>query len=287
MMTATMDLMAMYKYDPTLFDDIVLPAGIDRDTLINCLVMDTAEMEIIYPRPDFLKTALTTWSYKQLPVWTKLYESTMFEYNPIWNKDGTIVETETRNLAGTDYTTNNTDRVDNLQDKNTKNFQDKNTRNFQDLETRNLSDQETRNLNDQETRNLTDTNTHSVYGFNSSTEAPESKDVTNGTGTDTFSHTGTDTTSRTGTDNISHTGTDTVDHTGTDTFDHTGRQDIDTVSDKKTTDTGTIKHERTEQGNIGLTSTQQLIKEEREVDQFNIYDYIINDFRQRFCLALY
>jgi hypothetical protein len=103
--------------------------------------------------------------------------------------------------------------------------------------------------------------------------------VTNGTGTDTFSHTGTDTTSRTGTDNISHTGTDTVDHTG--------RQDIDTVSDKKTTDTGTINHERTEQGNIGLTSTQQLIKEEREVDQFNIYDYIINDFRQRFCLALY
>ena len=255
MMTATMDLMAMYKYDPTLFDNVVIPSGLDKDTLINCLVLDTAEMEIIYPRPDFLKMALTTWSYKQLPVWTKLYESTMFEYNPIWNKDGTIVETETRNLAGTDYTTNNTDRVDNLQDKNTRNFQDKNTR----------------NLNDQETRNLTDTNTHSVYGFNSSTEAPESKDVTNGTGTDTFSH----------------TGTDTVDHSGTDTVDHTGRQDIDTVSDKKTTDTGTIKHERTEQGNIGLTSTQQLIKEEREVDQFNIYDYIINDFRQRFCLALY
>ena len=271
MMTATMDLMAMYKYDPTLFDDIVLPAGVDKNTLVNCLVMDTAEMEVIYPRPDFLKMALTTWSYKQLPVWTKLYESTMFEYNPIWNKDGTIVETETRNLAGTDYTTNNTDRVDNLQDKN--------TRNFQDLETRNLNDQETRNLNDQETRNLTDTNSHSVYGFNSSAEAPESKDVTNGTGTDTFSHTGTDTTSRTGTDNISHTGTDTVDHTG--------RQDIDTISDKKTTDTGTVKHERTEQGNIGLTSTQQLIQEEREVDKFNIYDYIINDFRQRFCLTLY
>ena len=255
MMTATMDLMAMYKYDPTLFDNIVLPAGIDRDTLINCLIMDTAEMEVIYPRPDFLKTALTTWSYKQLPVWTKLYESTMFEYNPIWNKDGTITEVETRDLKGSDHTVNNVDRVDNLTDKNTRNFQD----------------EETRNLKDQETRNIQDENLHSVYGFNSSTEAPESKDLNKGTGTDT----------------LDHTGTSKLDHTGTDTVDHSGRQDIDTTRDTNTTDTGTIKHERTEQGNIGLTSTQQLIKEEREVDQFNIYDYIINDFRQRFCLALY
>ena len=255
MMTATMDLMAMYKYDPTLFDNIILPAGVDRDTLINCLIMDTAEMEIIYPRPDFLKTALTTWSYKQLPVWTKLYESTMFEYNPIWNKDGTVTEVETRDLKGSDYTVNNVDRVDNLTDKNTRNFQD----------------QETRNLKDVETRNLQDENAHSVYGFNSSTEAPESKDLNKGTGTDS----------------LDHTGTNTLDHTGTDTVDHSGRQDIDTTRDTKTTDTGTVKHERIEQGNIGVTSTQQLIKEEREVDQFNIYDYIINDFRQRFCLALY
>ena len=255
MMTATMDLMAMYKYDPTLFDDIVLPAGVDKNTLVNCLVMDTAEMEVIYPRPDFLKMALTTWSYKQLPVWTKLYESTMFDYNPIWNKDGTITEIETRDLKGSDYTVNNVDRVDNLTDKNTRNFQD----------------QETRNLKDIETRNLQDENTHSVYGFNSSTEAPESKDLNKGTGTDS----------------LDHTGTNTLNHTGTDTVDHSGRQDIDTTRDTKTTDTGTVKHERIEQGNIGVTSTQQLIKEEREVDQFNIYDYIINDFRQRFCLALY
>lgn len=255
MMTATMDLMAMYKYDPTLFDNIVLPAGVDRDTLINCLIMDTAEMEVIYPRPDFLKMALTTWSHKQLPVWTKLYESTMFDYNPIWNKDGTITEVETRDLMGSNYTVNNVDRVDNLTDKNT----------------RNLQDQETRNLKDVETRNLQDENAHSVYGFNSSTEAPESKDLNKGTGTDS----------------LDHTGTNTLNHTGTDTVDHSGRQDIDTTRDTKTTDTGTVKHERIEQGNIGVTSTQQLIKEEREVDQFNIYDYIINDFRQRFCLALY
>lgn len=271
MMTATMDLMAMYKYDPTLFDDIVIPSGVNKDTLIKCLIMDTAEMEVIYPRPDFLKMALTTWSYKQLPVWTKLYESTMFDYNPIWNKDGTISETITRDLKGTEDTTTNIDRVDNLEDKNTRNFEDKNTRNFEDKNTRNFEDKETKDLDGD--------NTESVYGFNSSTAAPANKNEYNDNGTDTINHTGTDT--------YNHTGTDTYNHTGTDTYAHTGRQDLDTTVDRDTTDTGTIKTQRTEKGNIGVTSTQQLIKEEREIDQFNIYDYIINDFRQRFCLALY
>ena len=53
------------------------------------------------------------------------------------------------------------------------------------------------------------------------------------------------------------------------------------------TDTGTVVRERTEKGNIGITTTQQMIKEEREVNEFNIYDYIINDFKQRFCLLIY
>ena len=46
-------------------------------------------------------------------------------------------------------------------------------------------------------------------------------------------------------------------------------------------------YERVEQGNIGVTSTQQLIKEEREVAEFNIYDRISEDFRNRFCIMVY
>lgn len=40
-------------------------------------------------------------------------------------------------------------------------------------------------------------------------------------------------------------------------------------------------------GNIGVTSTQDLIKQQREVVQFNIYDYIIEDFKQEFCVMVY
>ena len=46
-------------------------------------------------------------------------------------------------------------------------------------------------------------------------------------------------------------------------------------------------YSRTEHGNIGLTSTQQLIREQREVVQFDIYDYIAQSFKKRFCICVY
>ena len=222
-MRAVLDLMGIYNYDNTVLDLMQIPAVLNRQTLIDNLLMESAELEILYTDADILKYAIGSWSAKNIHVWEELYDTTQYEYNPIWNKDGTIIDLETRDLKGSDHTTDNTDRVDNLQDK--------------------------------ETRDLKDETLHSVYGYNSSTDAPESKD--DGT------------------------------YTGNNTLDHTGRQDIDRTYDKATTDTGTVKHERTEQGNIGLTSTQQLIEEQRKVVEFNIMDVIIKDFIQRFCLRIY
>lgn len=238
-MRATMDLIAAYNYDPSVLDLLELPEAIDRGSLIDNLLMETAEREIIYSNIGFLKQAIGSWSKKNKPVWEELYKTTQYQYNPIWNKDGTVTETETRDLKGTNYHTDNLDRVDNLEDKNTRNFQDK------------------------ETRDLDDDTLNSVYGFNSSSDAPNEKVHTD------------------------YNGTDTMDHTGTDTVNHTGKQDLDRTYDEKTTDTGTVKHERVEQGNIGVTSTQSLIMEQREVVKINIMDIIIDDFQKKFCLGIY
>jgi len=40
-------------------------------------------------------------------------------------------------------------------------------------------------------------------------------------------------------------------------------------------------------GNIGVTTTQQMIEAERNVVKFNIVDYIVEDFKRRFCLLIY
>ena len=250
-MRSTIDLIGMYNYDSTILDDFVIPEAVDRDTLINNLLMESAELELLYSDALFLKMAVGFWSKKQLHIWEAQYDTTQYEYNPIWNKDGEFIET--RDLKLKEDTKDNLKRTDNLTDKNTRNTEDKTTYDSQDKETRDLKD---------ETLN-------SVYGFNSSSDAPASKDEAKGTGTDTMDHSGSDTTKR----------------TGTDTVDHTGTQDVDRDIDSTKTDTGTVT--RIERGNIGLTSTQQLITEQREVVQYNIYDIIISDFIDRFCLKIY
>ena len=47
------------------------------------------------------------------------------------------------------------------------------------------------------------------------------------------------------------------------------------------------RENRTEQGNIGVTTTQQMIKEERESAMFNLYDVIAESFIRFFCIAIY
>lgn len=49
----------------------------------------------------------------------------------------------------------------------------------------------------------------------------------------------------------------------------------------------TITTEKTRGGNIGVTTTQKMIMEEREIAAFDLYQYIIDDFKGRFCLLLY
>jgi len=219
MMRAVADLLSFYRYDETILSELVLPEGVDRDTLVNNLLMETSELEILYPNFDFLKGAIAAWSRKELPVWTELLKTTQYEYEPLWNKDYRTSHTETRNLAGTEDVSRNMD--------------DDNT-----YSGTNQSSAETLN---------------SVYGYNSSTDAPADK----------------------------------AGSTASSTTGSTDNRDISETIDRDTTDTGTINNETWERGNIGVMSTQDLIKQQREVVQFNIIDYIINDFKKRFCLLIY
>lgn len=220
---ATMSLLGLYQADPTLFDNLELPEGLEADTLRDNMICELAELEVIYPDPVFMKSAIGFWSKKQLHVWTELYETLLYDYNPIWNKDGT--KTETRNLAGTEDVT------------------DSNSHSHDITSTRNLAHTDD------------STTTESVFGFNSSTAADANKTVLD------------------------------MDTSDTGTVRDAGSSSDTRTIDRDTTDTGTVTIK--EQGNIGVTSTQELIERQREVVQFNVYDYIIADFRKRFCLMVY
>lgn len=206
-----LSVMGLYQFDDTILDVMALPDGVNLDLIKAGILTECAELEIMLPDPDVFRTSLGYWSRSQLPIWQKLYDSTQLEYNPIWNKDGTI--TETRHLEKTENETRN------------------------NTETRDLeSGAET-------------TATGKTAGYNSSALQNQDQTTTTGSGTDTG----------------------TVTNNGR--ASNTGEHD-ETVT-------------RRETGNIGITTTQQMLKEQRDVVQFDIYKYIIQDFKSMYCIGVY
>lgn len=95
---ALLSILGIYHRDNTIFDEMKLPEGVNRETLVMNLLSECAELEFIYPSAKSAKTFINSWSNMQIKVWEHL--NTLFEmdYNPIWNYDGTDKETETHNL---------------------------------------------------------------------------------------------------------------------------------------------------------------------------------------------
>lgn len=139
--------------------------------------------------------------------WRTLFNTTVLEYNPIWNVDGTA--TTTTQYGEHTKTTNNGQRKET-------------------------------NVNG--AGKTTENNKFSAYPFNDSTK----------------------------------TTTEETDST-IDTAEKTNTQTTDAVTDSEisSTHTDTITEER--KGNIGVTSTQSLIEQERKVANFNFLKIVIKD----------
>lgn len=251
-MRATLTLMGMYRTRPDILDEFILPSEINRNVFMDNLLMVTGEMELLYTNPDFLKDAIAAWSRMELANWEWLFSTQHYEYNPIWNVD--VKEStrddrkETRNLRGTNYETRNLSGTNN--------------------ETRNLSGSDTGTVRDDKTG--TDTTINYVSAYNDTSGNTQSNKQTTTYGNSNLETRNLNSTD-TGTDNFSST------DTGTDNYD--------------STDTGTIDHndklEFYKRGNQGTTTTQQMIREEQELAKINFDDYIIEEFKKRFCLLVY
>lgn len=66
-----------------------------------------------------------------------------------------------------------------------------------------------------------------------------------------------------------------------------GVSDNASILDGKRKQTETFKHTVRAFGNIGVTTSQQMLREERDLVQFNIVEYIAEDFKREFCVMVY
>lgn len=219
-----LSIMGMYEYDASVFDGLELPTytdedqnifTIDKDKLIQNILLNCAELEVVYPEISTMKLAIGVWSAAEFRTWEKLFATTMMAYNPIWNVDANVEHTN--RVAGSDNRT--------------------------------ITHYNTVGHDVTVTPNTTDE--RSVQGFNSAQWAGAEKNAKTG--------------------NVRDAGTVT---------------DNGNVTDNNTDDhTTTFKERRT--GNIGVTSTQSMIEQERNIAEFSIINYITQAFKVRFCLMVY
>ena len=199
---AQISLLGVYNMDPTIFDQMELPTAADidpnvdtvrhpfipdKDDMINYLLMECRGLGLWDPDPADMKHDIGVWSRIRRKTWCDLYNTLLYKYNPIWNKDGGYTDTRKQVTEGTTSGNGSSE--------------------------------------------------NQVTGYDTNSYSPNEKDV------NTYSNTGR--------------------NTEDETFTHS------------------------ESGNIGVTTTQQMIREQREVVEFNLYDYIAKDFKNRFCLQLY
>lgn len=108
-MTATLSVMGLYNYSPTLFNNMVVPSDyIDLQTAKESILFECAELEVVYPDPAFMQMAIAQWSIRELPVWTRIAKAIRAEYDPLenYNRSETWSDTDIGSASGTSGVTN-------------------------------------------------------------------------------------------------------------------------------------------------------------------------------------
>lgn len=205
--------------------------------------------------------------------WSRLWETNVVEYSPIHNYD----MTETRETNKTDHATEITDGT--LSHTGTDSFQHGLVDETEHGKT--VTDKVDHGLVDTTDHGKTETKLHDLYGFNSTEEEgnPADKDSIVEGGTTVNKKTGTDTeTSTEGGNTVNRkTGTDVSQKNLTDKDDTT-----------KTTDGNGTENETIHRvGNIGVTTSQKMLEEERQLWLWNYFDGVYRDIDTVLALTFY
>lgn len=295
-MLGTVSILGLLNYDNTIFDDMALPSVIDKTLLVEDIVENCAELELLYPDVPTMKRIIPNWSARRLPVWTRMGEALAAEYNLLHNYDRTEIWTDTRegekNMTGSRSVDRDGDNVHaetstgtEGRTTTTSGTEDKTVTNTGSVTTHG----ETESAGTTETD---ETITNKVVGYDSTALVNHDQSVKDGSisTSGTTETDGTETRNLTETTDSDTTGQETVSGTTsgtrqmTDTIDET---EAETSSGNETSEE-TSSHSGHVSGNIGVTTSQQMVEAELRLRMyFDLYTIITQEFKEKFCLLLY
>lgn len=265
---ARLTLWGIYQYDKTLFDNIVLPDGIDKDNLVSEIMRNSGDLYPYHQVPEYLKRNITFWFSRRLFDFDRMYNALRMEYSPIENYD----------------------RIEDIK----REYKDSGT----DTETLTLgssttskhsgSDTETTTLGSSTTSSHTGTDTDSAQGSGSNEKGVSAynEDGYTNREKDTESHNSNNTQTYNSTVTNTGSGSDTQKQTFDSSVTNTG-----SGSDKTQTDYGKQRTETENtriHGNIGVTTSQQMIESEMSLRaKYDIYKIISREFEREFLVQIY
>lgn len=100
-MRAGLTITGMLATDDTLFDGVQLPAGVDKQTLIDTIVFSFGDLYLTNTDIEWTKRAITVWGLRHKYYLDELYKTLSYEYNPIENYDRYEEYTDTTNSTET------------------------------------------------------------------------------------------------------------------------------------------------------------------------------------------
>ena len=229
----------MNAYNNDLFGLLNLPPGIDKDTLINNILLRGGEFEVVYSDPDFYKSAIGLWSNKHYRTFEKWINALNINYNPLENYDRMEEWSDAGSRTNTDTVSDSGIR----KNTGTQSTESSGKDNFKESGNSTSSDE--------------------ISAYNSNSFQNDKKNTTNSSNS---SETNT-TNNSTRTDNLSESNSNTR---------------TDNLSEKTNSDRKGRAH-----GNIGVTTSQQMLQSELDIAKWNIYEQITDLFLSEFCIMVY
>lgn len=254
-------LNGFYLYMPELFDDFsyLSTVGIIPDTLKRRLIMFYGEQYPYHQVPEILKQNIHDFVIINLPNWESKYKAYITEYKPLenYNRMETSTTTDNGGWSGTNEQTQTMDDVG----KNAQSTTDGMTGNSNGTVTPNTTVTET------------GSNDNNVSAYNSSAYQPFNKSFTDNTRTESGT--------TTNVTDVSSDATQDIDGSY-----EQSRTNVTQGSDGRNTN-NTKTYTDDAHGNIGVTTSQQMLQAELDLRNWVLYDEIMIMFSDNFLYKVY
>lgn len=248
------------RIDPDNEGPAVYYETLSKAKIVKGICMGCKELGLLYPSGPYMEQLISYWWDEKENKFIKMLTSENYIYNPINNYD----RTETENLEETGNETETTNATGN---------ETRDLTNGRDI-TETLTD--TSGVTESTSGATNNSAKRYVNGFNNSAFSPSDNNLAEQNDTN-------------GDNTTQHTADTTQTGTRHNTGDETEKGTVRTTNEDSKTGTHTITHKRNIRayGNIGVTTTQQMIESERQIIDFCTIDYIAESFKKEFCIMVY